>query len=105
MQQDKIKENKHISHKLTNELYDLYAPPVYGKVLSIVQKDPIAEKVFEKVFVSAYTNDKTFPLRSPLMSLIDLAHEKSHKTIKALNIFNACCSGTTVSITDKEIAS
>jgi len=103
MSQDKTQEKKNTSHKLTNEMYDLYAPPVYGEILSIVQKGPIAEKVFEKVFVSAYTNDKTFPLRSPLMSLIDIAHEKSSKTIKALIIFNACCSGTTISIADKEI--
>ncbi|ABG57737.1 hypothetical protein [Cytophaga hutchinsonii] len=94
-------ENKKNKCKLTPELYDFYAPVVYSKVLRIVHKDQIAEKILEKVFLSAYTNNETFPLRSPLMSLIDIAHEKSCKTIKALAIFNACCSGASISITDK----
>lgn len=95
-------KNQKISSKLTPELYDKFAPPVYGKILSIVDENPIAEKLLEKVFISAYTTDKTFPLRSPLMSLIDLANEKSTKTIKALKIFRECCAGTSVSIDDKK---
>lgn len=102
MEQDKNQVNKQVNHKLSNELYDMYAPPVYGKILSIVKREPIAEKLFEKVFVSAYTNDMTFPVRSPLMSLIDIAQEKSNKTINALTLFSACCSGTTISITEKK---
>jgi len=102
MQPDKNQENKQPNRKLTPELYDKFAPPVYGKILSIVHKGPIAGKLLEKVFVSAYTKDETFPLRSPLMSLIDLAHERSNKTIKALTIFRECCSGASISITDKK---
>ncbi|WP_339706117.1 hypothetical protein [Algoriphagus aquimarinus] len=102
MQPDKNQENKQTNCKLTPELYDKFAPPVYGKILSIVHKGPIAGKLLEKVFVSAYTNDKTFPLRSPLMSLIDLAREKSNKTIKALTIFRECCSGASISLKDKK---
>ena len=98
----KIQENKGSSGRLTPELYDIYAPPVYGKILKIVHEAPIAERIFEKVFVSTYTNSKYFPLRSPLMSLIDIAQEKSHKTLKALEIFNECCSGATISITEKK---
>jgi len=98
----KKQEDKQDNCKLTPELYELYAPAVYSKVLSIVHKDPIAEKVFEKVFMLAYTNNNSFPVRSHLMSLIDMAHERSCKTVKALAIFSACCSGTTVSINDKK---
>lgn len=94
--------DKKISNKLTPEIYDKYAPPVYGKILSIVDKNPIAEKLLEKVFVLAYTTDETFPLRSPLMSLIDIANEKSKKTIKALEIFRECCAGTSTSIDDEK---
>lgn len=102
MQPHKKPENKKMNNTLTPELYDLYATPVYGKILSIVHKGPIAGKILEKVFVSAYTNNNSFPLRSPLMSLIDIADEKSSKTIKSLTIFNECCSGATISITDKK---
>ena len=101
MAPDKEEENKQSKRKLTPEVYDMYAPPVYGKILSIVHKGPIAGKVLEKVFVSAYSNNPTFPLRSPLMSLVDIAHEKSKKTIKALTIFNECCSGKSIGIKDK----
>ena len=101
MAPDKEEENNQSKRKLTPELYDMYAPPVYGKILSIVHKGPIAGKVLEKVFVSAYTNNNTFPLRSPLMSLIDIAHEKSSKTVKALAIFNECCSGTSIILEDE----
>ncbi|GAB3016690.1 hypothetical protein GCM10027284_39730 [Cyclobacterium sediminis] len=97
MESDKDQENKQNKHQLTPELYDIYAPPVYRKILNIVHKGPIAGKVLEKVFVSAYSDNDTFPLRSPLMSLIDIANEKSSKTMKALTIFNECCSGTSIS--------
>ncbi|SFB28005.1 hypothetical protein [Algoriphagus aquimarinus] len=102
MQPDNNQENTKTNSKLTPELYDKFAPPVYGKILSIVHQGPIAGKVLEKVFVSAYTKDETFPLRSPLMSLIDLAQERSRKTVKALTIFRECCSGASISITDKK---
>ncbi|PZX56091.1 hypothetical protein LV84_02459 [Algoriphagus ratkowskyi] len=102
MKLDNNQEKIQNSRKLTPELYDVYAPPVYGKILSIVQQDPIAGKVLEKVFLSAYTNNETFPLRSPLMSLIDIAKEKSSKTIKALAIFRECCSGASISSTDEK---
>lgn len=102
MRPNENQKNKKTTSKLTPELYDLYAPPVYDRILSIVHKGPIAKKILENVFVLAYTNNSTFPLRSPLMSLIDLAHEKSSKTIKALTIFNECCSGTSTSIENKK---
>ncbi len=102
MKPGKRQKKKPTSRKLTPEVYDIYAPPVYGKILSIVNKEPIAGKLLEKVFVSAYTSDKTFPLRSPLMSLIDLAKEKSNKTVQALKIFRECCSGVSISISDKK---
>lgn len=102
MKPDKNQKIMPSSQKLTPELYDVYAPPVYGKILSIVHEGPIAGKVLEKVFVSAYSDNETFPLRSPLMSLIDLARERSNKTIEALNIFRECCSGASVSLEDKK---
>lgn len=101
MQQNN-KEIKQINHKLTREIYNLFVPPVYGKILSIVREDQIAEKILEKVFVYAYKNNNTFPLRSPLMSLMDIAHDKSSKTVNALAIFRECCAGTSISIAEKK---
>lgn len=101
MEEVKTLEKKKKHSKLTSEQYDLYSPSIYGNILSIIDKAPIADKIFEKVFVSAYTDNETFPLRSPLMSLIDIAQEKSNKTLKALTIFNECCAGSSVTIKDK----
>ncbi len=102
MKSEKTQEKKVNKVNLTPELFDMFAPPVYRKILKIVKEGPIAERIFEKVFVSAFTNNKSFPLRSPLMSLIDIADEKSNKTIQALEIFNECCSGSTISIAEKK---
>ena len=86
-----------------SELYDLCAPAVYGKILSIVHKGPIADKILRQVFVEAFKNQATLTgnLRGPLMTLLNSSREKSYKTIKALNLLNACCDGTSVVINKK----
>lgn len=89
------------SQKLTPEMFDRYAPPIFGKILTIVNKIDIAEVVLEKVFKTAYIGHTSFPIRSPLMSLMDIAEEKSKRTLKALEIFRQCCSGASVSIVKK----
>lgn len=87
-----------------SEQYDLYAPPLYGKILSIVHKGPIAEKVLEKVFVDAFTgkNSSENSLLSPLITLLNASREKSYKTIRALNLFRDCCEASGVCITTKK---
>jgi len=89
---------------ITIEMYDLYAPAVYGKILSIVHKGPIAHKILEKIFATAFKGDNipTHNSNTPLISLLNQSREKSYKTIKALNIFSECCAGTSVHITDKK---
>lgn len=85
------------------KIYDVCAPAVYGKILSIVGQTPIADKVLEKVFVKAF-RDGDLPdagERSPLIELLNRSKEKSEKTVKALNFFRDCCAGTTVSGADK----
>jgi len=89
----------------SNEIYDLYAPTVYGKILSIVRKKPIANMILEKVFINALI-DKNIPaheFHTPLISLLNHSREKSYKTIKALIILAECCAGKTLHINDKEL--
>jgi len=93
-----------INNLSPSEIYDSYAPAVYGKILSIVHEVPIAEKILEKVFVASL-NDKTVfnnTLLTPLITLLNQSRKKSDKIIKALNIFNECCAGATVCIADKK---
>ncbi len=84
--------------------YDRYAPPVYGKILNIVQHVPIANSILEDVFVNVLVEaEPSSPeLKSPLLTMIHYATDKSKKTIKALEIFRTCCSGASISIINKE---
>jgi len=87
-----------------SEVYDLYAPAVYGNILRIVHHVPIAEKILEQVFVNSF-NEKPVSngtsLR-PLVTLLNTSRKKSDKTLEALKIFNECCAGLTVSISKKK---
>ncbi|HMK02553.1 MAG TPA: hypothetical protein VK489_00095 [Ferruginibacter sp.] len=87
-----------------SEIYDLYAPAVYGKILGIVHKGPIADKILEKVFIDAFKNKTAHNnhLKTPLMSMLNQAREKSYKTIRALSIFTECCAGCSVCIKGKK---
>ncbi len=97
-------EKEEVTSSSKMELYDLYAPAVYGKILSIVDKKPIADKMLEKVFINAlkHKNIPAYKLHSPLISLLNHSTEKTNKTIKALNIFRECCSGASINIADEE---
>ena len=104
MQPENSKEKIAVTESSFSEIYDLYAPAVYGKILGIVHQAPIADRIFEKVFIKGLKDKNLFAniSRPPLISLLNQSREKSYQTIKALNIFNECCAGLSVSITDKK---
>ena len=102
MENVKEKQQKTPYNILTPDVYDLYAPAVYGKILSIINKEQIADRILEKVFVNAYKNFSASNLQTPLTLLLNEARKKSNKTIQALNIFRECCSGSTVYIKNKK---
>lgn len=104
MLKDNNKEKKAVNELSSSEVYDLYAPVVYGKILGIVHEVPIANKILEKVFISALNDKDLFAnsSRPPLISLLNQSREKSYKIIKALNIFNECCAGSSVRIASKK---
>ena len=86
------------------ELYDVCAPAVYGKILSIVQNGSVADKILEHVFINAFKDKNTFTctLQSPMITLLNKSRNKSYQTLKALTLFNECCEGASISITDKK---
>lgn len=89
---------------LTPAMYDIYAPVVFNKILTIIPTQKIANKILENVFLNMYVH-KNIPasqLRSPLLSMLDHANEKSNKTIKALKLFRECCGGTNICIAGTE---
>ena len=98
------KKKTSVSGLSQSEIYDLYAPAVYGKILGIVHQEPIAGKILKKVFIEGLQDKNLFAniSKPPLISLLNQSREKSYKTIKALNILNECCGGSSVYITDKK---
>jgi hypothetical protein len=96
-------QNKTTSDRSRSELYDLYAPAVYGRILSIVHKGPIADKILENIFINAFNDRSTLshPLRSALISMLNKSREESYKTIRALNLFTECCAGSSIGISKK----
>jgi hypothetical protein len=101
----KINKEKTDANELPSSgIYDLYAPAVYGKILGIVHKVPIADKLLEKVLIEGLQDKDLFAntARPPLLSLLNLSRKKCYQTIKALNLFNECCAGASVSIADKK---
>ncbi len=102
MQSVTVKETP-ITKLPSENIYDVCAPMVYSKILSVVKEPAIAETILERVFVSAFQDEETFKgsKRSPLMTLLETSGKKSERTIKALSIFRECCGGTTLSLAKK----
>ena len=78
--------------KAISEIYDEYAPALYGRILSVVQHKDIAEKILEKIFINAFV-DKTAPVNKNLSiftSLINHSRKKSYSMLKAVKILQEC---------------
>ena len=76
------------------ELYDKYAPAVYGKIIRVVKQKDIAEKILEKVFVTALTDTNLKAIHlTQFTNLLNLTHKKTYTTLKAIKLFQACSCG------------
>lgn len=103
MKENNINQQDQMDNVILSEQYDRYAPPVYGKILNMVNHVPIADNILEHVFLkSNVLQNNPGSLQSPLLVLINQATGKTQRTIKALEIFKACCSGTSIKIKDPE---
>lgn len=83
-----------------SELYDKYAPALYGRILMVIKQKEIADKVLERVFINAFV-DKNIQQSNHISfftSLINHSRKKSHGTIKALKVLQQCC-GTQATMT------
>lgn len=77
------------------ELYDKYAPAVYGKIIRVVKQKDVAEKILEKVFVNALV-DKNIEAGvhlTPLTTLLNHSRKKTYSTLKAIRMFQATACG------------
>ena len=103
MKDENLNLQDHLDSGKLSEQYDIYAPSVYGKILNMVNHVPIAENILEHVFLKSNVLQKNpGSLQSPLLMLINQASGKTQRTIKALEIFKACCSGTSIGIKSPE---
>lgn len=76
------------------ELYDRYAPAVYGKILGAVKHKDVAEKILEKVFVTALTEKKINAVHlTPFTKLLNHTHRKTQSTLTAIKILQTFTCG------------
>lgn len=93
---NKINENAQIlngDEASVSELYDKYAPALYGRIIMVVKQKEIAEKILERVFINALI-DKNINQSAHVTqftSLINHSRKKTYSTLKALRVLDACC--------------
>ncbi len=82
---------------VVSELYDKYAPALYGRILTVVKQKEIAEKILERVFINALVdkNVKQANHVTLFTSLLNHSRKKTYGTMKALRVLEACCSSQT----------
>jgi hypothetical protein len=75
--------------------YDKYAGALYGIIVQIVDKEIIASKVLELSFKNRLEGGPGDgpKLVSAFTSLSNRVRKKSHETVKAITIFEACNNG------------
>lgn len=86
------------STNLSNgQIYDLYAPPVFGNILKTIPVLEVAEFVLTDTFQRALTNRQAMEssLLSPLTLLLNDARKQSERTLLALRLLHESCGGTT----------
>lgn len=74
-----------------SQLYDKYAPALYGRIIQVVKQKEIAEKILERVFINALV-DKNVKQPSHLSlfaSLINHSRKKSYGTLKAIRVLES----------------
>lgn len=74
-----------------SELYDKYAPALYGRIMAVVKQKEVAEKILERVFINALV-DKNLLQPSHLTlftSLINHSRKKTYSTMKALRVLES----------------
>ncbi|MDQ6756008.1 MAG: hypothetical protein M3004_03650 [Bacteroidota bacterium] len=77
------------------QLYNKYAPALYGKIIRVVKQKDISEKILEKIFLNAVV-DKNIKQPNHLTfftSLLNHSRQKTYSTMKALRTFEACSCG------------
>ena len=76
-----------------SELYDKFAPALYGRIIMVVKQKDIAEKILERVFVNALI-DKNVTRHNHVTlftTLLNHSRKKTYGTMKALRVLEACC--------------
>ena len=93
---DEINENANSLNRddaSVSELYDKYAPALYGRIILVVKQKEIAEKILERVFINALVDKNVNPPNHVTLftSLLNHSRKKTYGTIKALRVLEACC--------------
>jgi len=80
------------------EFYDKNAPAFYGHIVKIVHHKEIADRVLVKAFVDA--SDGNIPIheyQTPFIAVLNHCRKTSLRTIKAIQMFQACSCNSNMS--------
>ena len=74
-----------------SEVYDKYAPALYGRIIRVVKQKEIAEKILERVFINALVDKKVEQSDHITLftSLINHSRKKTYGTMKALRVLES----------------
>jgi len=74
-----------------SDIYDKYAPAIYGRIINIVKQKEIAEKILERVFINALVdkNVKQSVHLSAFTSLLNHYRKKTYSTMKAMRVLES----------------
>jgi hypothetical protein len=84
----KTLENEETS---VSDIYDKYAPALYGRIINVVKQKEIAEKILERVFINALAdnNVKRSAHITAFTSLLNHSRKKTYSTMKAMRVLES----------------
>ena len=72
------------------ELFDKYAPAVYGRILTVVKNKDVADKILERVFINmAKKRGENKSRISDFMTLMNESRTSTYHIIKSIKLYNA----------------
>ena len=80
-----------------SEIFDKYAPALYGRILNVVKNKEIADKILERVFVNSYNNrEEKSENVSDFTALINESRNSTYQILKSVKLFNAIACGSSI---------
>ena len=78
-----------------SEIFDKYAPAVYGRIFSVVKNKDVADKILERVFINSLNKKEQRTANvSDFINLINESRNSTYHILKSVKLFNAIACGS-----------